>query len=90
MRFISPWRSTLEKEKHVEESTTWRELLRLVVVYNQTSLSGLLAVVNNKGSDIKSRLFHTQIPLVVHLKNIPMGAKLAQKRKKQEKELSVC
>lgn len=59
-------------------------------MYNQTSLSGLLAVVNNKGSDIKLRLFHTQIPLVVHLKNTIVGAKLAQKRKKQEKELSVC
>lgn len=60
------------------------------MVYNQTSLSGLLAVVNNNSSDIKLRLYHTQIPLVVHLKNIIVGVKLAQKRKKQEKELSVC
>lgn len=62
-------------------------MLGLIVVYKYASLSGFLAYENNKGIDIKLRLFHTEMPLVVHLKNIIMGAKLT--KKKQGKKLRV-
>lgn len=54
-------------------------MLGLIVIYKYASLSGFLAYVNNKGIDIMLRLFHTEMPLVVHLKNIIMGAKLTKK-----------
>lgn len=58
-------------------------MLGLIMVYKYAFLSGFMAYVNNKGIDIKLRLFHTEIPLVVHLKNIIMGAKLTKKNRKK-------